>query len=159
MSRLDKAKFDAAFAAQQKSEGASGVDTTDALWAMLEPALEEKGLYQEEHREHMRETTADIRSWRRARTFATSFSVIIVCLMLYVIYQIVEGNNKVSFQTLGGDGVRIAFITATFGIVFGLTALMLRGAFSASKQEEVPMLPEGAKTLIELLQTLTGRGG
>jgi hypothetical protein len=50
--------------------------------------------------------------------------------------------------------VKIAFITATFGVVFGLTALMLRGAFTGSRRDEGPVLPEGARTAVEVLQAL-----
>jgi hypothetical protein len=158
MSQLDRDKFDAAFAKQSAESGLDEGDKAEALWAILEPALEGKGLYEEEHREHLRETTHEIRSWRNARRFATTFAVLIVMIMLYAIDRVLEGKSKLSFTTMGGDGVKIAFVTATFGIVFGLTALMLRGSFGPSRKEDGPMLPEGAKTLIEAVQALFGRG-
>ena len=87
------------------------------------------------------------------------FAVFIVVVMLAIIGFVVSGFTKFTFASLGGDGVKIAFVTATFGIVFGLTALLVRGAFTPGKRDDVAMLPEGAKTVIETIQTLMGHHG
>lgn len=159
MSRLSKSRFEAAFRRQKEevATDADAADPVDAVWAMIEPALEEKGRFEHEQREHLRETTEDIRSWRVARTFATRFAVFIVLVMLAIIGVVFGGLWGASFNNMGGDGVRITFLSATFGIVFGLTALLVRGAFSPSKRDDGAMMPEGARTLLDALQSLISR--
>lgn len=168
MARLDKAKFEAAF-----SRSKAKLETGDApseqdpqvqeLWTLLEPALEEKGRFDDEVRQHyvhvgdhLSECTNDIVSWRQSRGFAVGFAVAIVALIaLLLACALFWPDSRLSIQNLGSDSVRISFIGGCFAILFGLPALILRGAFSNAKKEESDaLLPESARLVLESVKDL-----
>ena len=162
---LNKTAFEEAFNRSQKDAPTeSGVEKDPAvqkLWGLLEPELEDKGLFEHEHRENLREKNEDIRSWRKSRGCAMAFAVMIVLIMLLMIVLVtltLIPTFPWHLNVVTSDGVKIAFISATFGIIFGLTALLLKGAFTPSAKDDGAMMPEGLKTLVEAAKSLIGRG-
>ncbi|WP_337186097.1 hypothetical protein [Phenylobacterium sp.] len=155
---LNKARFEAAFA-----KSAAGIDAqseldprVQELWILLEPALEERGVMEQEVRDHFRENTKDILSWRGARTFATSFAVFVVMVTMTTLGIVLfHDATTTRFTGLGSDSVRVAFLAGSFATIFGLTALIVRGAFSAShKDDGASLMPENAKVVVDTLGAL-----
>lgn len=160
--KLDKGRLEAAFnASTQSLETGNGDARLQELWTFLEPTLEDRGALEQEAREHVRENTKDIRSWRRGRTFATSFAVGVVLVAMFTLGWMLSGLPQAThLAELGDDSVRIAFLAGSFTTIFGLTALIVRGAFGPPRKEEGSMfVPENAKVIAEAFGSLMGHKG
>jgi len=163
--RLSKAQFEAALSRSQAETG-SGVETerdpvAQQVWALIEPHLEDKARFQTEVRDHLAEATIDVKSWRGFRSLAMIFAIIIVVLSVVTLGMILFcPSSSVTLTKLPSDSVRITVLAGPFAIIFGLTAIIMRGAFSPTKHEEVsPPLPEAAKLLAESLShIMSGKG-
>ena len=155
---LNKARFEAAFAKSAKGlEVAEELDPrVQELWALLEPTLEDRGTMEQEAREHLRENTRDIRSWRRSRFFATAFAVFVVlAIMITLAVNMSGADGFTHLANLGSDSVRVAFLAGSFATIFGLTALIVRGAFSPTRKDDGgSLMPENAKVMLETFGAL-----
>jgi hypothetical protein len=155
MPPLDKAAFERAFVRSAEAVPASENGERDPavgeLWSLIEPRLEEKGRFESELRDHLKETTKDVKSWRGFRRLSTLFAIGIVALATLTLgFILFCPTSPVTLTTVKSDSVRIALLSGPFAIIFGLTALILRGAFTAHRPQEsaIPM-PEHSKLLSE----------
>lgn len=150
---LSKDRFEAAFA--KSSAGLPTAPEQDPavqeLWALLEPTLEDRKVLEHEARDHLQENTRDIRSWRRARFFSAAFAVAVVLVTMITLAFMLSANARAThISDLGSDNVRIAFLAGSFAIIFGLTALLVRGAYGGQKKDESSaMMPENARVVLE----------
>jgi hypothetical protein len=162
--QLDKAKFEAAFSRSQQA--ATTIETTEQdprvqeLWTLIEPALEDKGRFEAEIRSHLTEATTEIKSWRSARSLAMGFTIgVIVLSVLSLTIILFCPLSPLKLGIYLSDNVQIALLAGHFAVIFGLTAIIMRGAFTPSRREDggLPM-PESAKILAETIAKIIGTG-
>lgn len=157
MAKLDRATFEAAFKELKKDAAVEGEGESDPIaqqmWAKIEPFLEAKGQFEDELRTHLSETTADLKSWRKVRIFSISFAVIIITLSVsFLIYILFCPFSLVNIRNLPSDAVRIALLAGPFATIFGLTAIIVRGAFTPASSDGIGLpMTENAKLFGELL--------
>lgn len=135
--------------------GAATVAAIENLWPIYEAEGQEKALFEKETRELIAAHTKDIRSWQSARDWAGGFAMALVIVTFGLFVFLLLKTTPPNLTSLGSDSVRIAVIAGMLGIVFGLTALILKGAFTPSKRSDGPaLMPESVKTLADVLGSL-----
>ena len=130
------------------------------IWEIIEPALEDKALFQHELSDHLKENTNDLRHWRTARNLTSLFAVAIsLAFFLIFSYLLFCPTGQGAFEKVGKENVKIAILSGCFVIIFGLPSILIKGAFSNSKKEEATsVMPEGGKLLIDALSNIVKKG-
>jgi hypothetical protein len=131
------------------------------LSEQVEIIAEDVGLskqYHDQVRSRLDASTDDIKSIGTIRLAAACFAGFIILLScLSVFYFLACPSGLAKFNGISDSHVRIAFIVGSLATIFGLTALLVKGAFASGKGlEGSGILPEHIKMFLELYR---GNGG
>lgn len=135
----------------------------DRLAQEVEKNTEDLGLsrqYHEQVRSHLTEMTNELKSIRAIRKWA---SFLAVCIILFfttaVFYFLGFANGFREFKDISEPNLRIAFLVGSLAMIFGLTALLVKGAFSSGKGlDGNGIVPEHVKLFTEAVKGNGGHG-
>lgn len=148
---LNPEALDAALGRAEAEGEQSLPESTARLYALAEPQGEEDGLYRREIGDLIRDHRHELRNWRNARRVALALSTfVILSTGLSVRWLLTDPRGHVVFLAVGSDSVKIAVVAGCLALVFGLTAILLRGAFTPGKTDMLPSaMPEWIKIATE----------
>jgi hypothetical protein len=134
----------------------------DKISQDLERLVEEAGIdkeYRVSLNGYIYELTNDIIAMRNARFWAAVLLVVVVFLtMLMFGYLVLCPQGHVAFNAIEDEHAKLAVIIGSFALVFGLTALLVKGVFNSQKQEDASVLiPEHIKLILEAARGVSSK--
>lgn len=104
-------------------------------------------------KDYINSLTDDIKAGRNMRFWLCLLAVGMILVGLTALMAIIFCPlGQADLKSIRDSHVQIAVIVALFGLTFGLTALLIKGAFQRGQSEAADIMPEHVKLFIETIR-------